>query len=336
MKILISGGTGSFGKTALKYFLLNNDISEIRIFSRDEKKQDDLRKEFNDKRINLILGDIRDKNSIFNASKGVNRIFHAAALKQVPSCEFYPEEAVKTNILGTINILSSAIENKIEKVICLSTDKAVMPINAMGISKAMMEKIAVSHSLTQKKTETEICITRYGNVMASRGSVIPLFIDCIKKKIPITITVPGMTRFLMSLKDAFELVEYAINNGKNGHTYIRKAPSATIKNIAIALLEIFDKPNHPIEIIGSRHSEKIHETLITAEERARSIENQNYYTVMPDSRDQNYNLQASNLGNKLLDEYTSENTEQLNLKNLKELLLTNAFIQEELKLVKKK
>ena len=331
MKILISGGTGSFGKTALKYFLLNNDISEIRIFSRDEKKQDDLRKEFNDKRLNLIIGDIRDKNSIYNASKGVDRIFHAAALKQVPSCEFYPEEAVKTNILGTINILSSAIENKVKKVICLSTDKAVMPINAMGISKAMMEKIAVSHSLTQKKTETEICITRYGNVMASRGSVIPYFVDCIKKNTPITITVPNMTRFLMSLQDAFELVEYAINNGKNGHIYIRKAPSATVEVIAKALLEIFDKPNHPIEIIGPRHSEKVHETLMTAEERARSFENQNYYTVIPDSRDQNYNLQSKNVENKLMDEYTSENTEQLNLKKLKELLLKNDFIQEELK-----
>ena len=280
--LLITGGTGSFGRTLVKR-LASVDLKEIRIFSRDEKKQDDMRKKFNNTKLKFYLGDIRDFQSISNAMDNVDYIFHAAALKIVPSCEFYPLEAVKTNILGTENILEAATIANVKKIICLSTDKAVYPINAMGLSKSMMEKVAISKS--RINSSLKICITRYGNVMASRGSVIPLFLKQINENIPITITNPEMTRFMMSLDEAVELVLYAFKNGKSGEIFIQKSPAASIQKLKKAILSITQKVDYPTEIIGTRHGEKLYETLLSKEEMAMSVDLGNYYKVKPDNRD---------------------------------------------------
>ena len=283
--LLITGGTGSFGNAVLKR-LLDSDLQEIRILSRDEKKQDDLRKKYNSKKLKFYIGDVRDYNSVLNAVRGVNYIFHAAALKQVPSCEFHPVEAVKTNILGTENVLEAAISCSVDKVICLSTDKAVYPINAMGISKAMMEKVIVAKS--RSSDSTVICTTRYGNVMASRGSVIPLFVGQILNDIPITITDGDMTRFMMTLEDAVDLVLFAFENGNPGDIYVQKAPAATISVLTQALTELVEKPQHPIDVIGTRHGEKLYETLLRREEMVAAEDLGTYYRVPPDLRDLNY------------------------------------------------
>lgn len=285
--LLITGGTGSFGNAVLKRFL-ETDIREIRVFSRDEKKQDDMRKKYNDAKLTFYIGDVRDYDSILNASRGVDYIYHAAALKQVPSCEFYPLEAVKTNILGTANVLEAAIQNQIKRVVCLSTDKAVYPINAMGISKAMMEKVIIAKSRNLEGTPTTICCTRYGNVMASRGSVIPLFVDQIRQGKPFTITDPEMTRFMMTLEDAVDLVLYAFKNGQNGDVFVQKAPAATIGTLAKAITELLSVPNHPISIIGTRHGEKAFEALLSREEMVHAINEGNYYRIPADQRSLNY------------------------------------------------
>ncbi len=327
--LLITGGTGSFGKTVLNQFLESN-ISEIRIFSRDEKKQDDLRKHYQSDKLKFYIGDVRDFQSICNASIDVDFIFHAAALKQVPSCEFYPMEAVKTNIIGTENVLEAAISNKVKKVVCLSTDKAVYPINAMGISKAMMEKVMVSKSRDLDPSITTICGTRYGNVMASRGSVIPLFIDLISKNKPITMTDPNMTRFMMTLEDAVELVLYAFENGSNGDIFVQKAPSATIKTLANAIKKILGKENHPIEVIGTRHGEKLYETLLSREEMISASDLGEYYRIPPDSRDLNYEMYIDH-GQKILDEikdYNSHNTTVLDEKEMHNMLTKLPLIQK--------
>ena len=310
--LLITGGTGSFGNQVLNR-LLKTDIKEIRIFSRDEKKQDDMRKKYLSKKIKFYIGDIRDYSAVNNVVRDVNFIFHAAALKQVPSCEFYPIEAVKTNILGTENLLESAINNKVEKIVCLSTDKAVYPINAMGLSKAMMEKVIVAKART---SETKICITRYGNVMNSRGSVIPLFINQIKNKKPLTITDPKMTRFMMSLEEAVELVMHAFENIKSSEIFVKKSPAATISTLAEAIKVLFNVPNHPVKIIGTRHGEKLYESLLSKEERLQSSETEEYFKVSPDLRDLNYNL-FENIGQEnIYTEYTSHNTTRLDLDSL--------------------
>lgn len=285
--LLITGGTGSFGNAVLNRFL-ETDIKEIRIFSRDEKKQDDMRKKYNNHKLKFYIGDVRDYSSILNATRGVDFIFHAAALKQVPSCEFHPIQAVKTNILGTENVLEAAIANSVERVVCLSTDKAVYPINAMGISKAMMEKVMVAKSRNLDSNKTVICGTRYGNVMASRGSVIPLFVDLMREGKAITITDPNMTRFMMTLEDAVDLVLYAFQNGNNGDIFVQKAPAATIETLAIALKELLNAPEHPINIIGTRHGEKLYEALLSREEMLAAIDMGDYYRVPPDLRDLNY------------------------------------------------
>ena len=285
-KLLITGGTGSFGKSVLKYFISSN-INEIRIFSRDEKKQDDMRNELNNNKLKFYIGDVRDTESLINACRGVDYVFHAAALKQVPSCEFYPSEAIKTNIIGTENILDASITCNVKKVVVLSTDKAVYPINAMGMSKAMAEKLLIAKSRFQQKSETTFCITRYGNVMASRGSVIPLFVSQIKKNEPLSITDPQMTRFLMSLQDSVELVVYALLNGKRGDIFVQKSPAATVLDLAKALLDIFNKKNK-LNIIGTRHGEKLYETLISREEMARAKDLKKYYRIPADTRDLNY------------------------------------------------
>lgn len=316
--LLITGGTGSFGNAVLKKFL-NTDIKEIRIFSRDEKKQHDMRVELNDPKVKFYIGDVRDYNSINSALINVDYVFHAAALKQVPSCEFYPLEAVRTNILGTENVLNASINQKVKKVICLSTDKAVYPINAMGISKAMMEKIMVAKSRNSR--ETILVGTRYGNVMASRGSVIPLFYDQIMNGQPITITDPKMTRFMMSLDDAVELVLYAFENGKSGDIFVQKAPASTIEELAIALKKIF-KSDVPVNIIGTRHAEKLYETLLSKEELMMSEDLGNYFRVTADNRDLNYNKYFSE-GLEIaptLDDYHSHNTKRLNETELISLL----------------
>ena len=310
--LLITGGTGSFGNQVLNR-LIKTDIQEIRIFSRDEKKQDDMRKIYSSKRIKFYIGDIRDYSAVNNVVKGVNFIFHAAALKQVPSCEFYPLEAVKTNILGTENLLESAINNKVEKIVCLSTDKAVYPINAMGLSKAMMEKVIVAKA---RNSATKICITRYGNVMGSRGSVIPLFVEQIKKGKPITITDPNMTRFMMTLEEAVELVMHAFENIKSAEIFVKKAPAATIANLAEGIKILLEVPDHPVKIIGTRHGEKLYESLLSREERLNSSENLNYFKVSPDLRDLNYDL-FENMGNEnKYSEYTSHNTTRLDLDSM--------------------
>ena len=326
--LLITGGTGSFGNAVLKRFL-NTDIEEIRIFSRDEKKQDDMRKAYNNHKIKFYIGDVRDIQSIGGAMYGVDYVFHAAALKQVPSCEFFPLEAVKTNVLGADNVLTAAIDEGVKKVICLSTDKAAYPINAMGTSKAMMEKVFVAKSRTTKTTL--ICGTRYGNVMCSRGSVIPLFIEQIKSGKPITITEPTMTRFMMSLDEAVELVIYAFKNAHAGDIMVQKSPASTISDLAKAIKELFNADNE-IKIIGVRHGEKLYETLLTREEFVRAEDLENFYRVPADTRDLNYDKYFEKGQVKLasMEEYNSNNTFRLNVEQVKEKLLKLSYVRDEL------
>ncbi|AIQ25707.1 polysaccharide biosynthesis protein [Paenibacillus sp. FSL H7-0737] len=329
--LLITGGTGSFGNAILDR-LLNTDIGEIRIFSRDEKKQDDMRKLYKNDKVKFYIGDVRDLHSIKNAIHGVNYIFHAAALKQVPSCEFFPLEAVKTNILGTDNVITAAIENGVEKVVCLSTDKAAYPINAMGISKAMMEKVYIAKSKTVDWNKTLICGTRYGNVMASRGSVIPLFIEQIKSGHPITVTDPNMTRYLMSLEEAVELVVFAFQNAQAGDIMVQKSPASTVGDLALAIKELFDADNE-IRVIGTRHGEKLYETLLTKEEAVVAHDLGGFYRVPADKRDLNYDKYFFEGDQKLSseDEYNSHNTERLTIEQVKEKLLSLDYVQNELK-----
>ncbi|WP_234096320.1 UDP-N-acetylglucosamine 4,6-dehydratase/5-epimerase [Citrobacter portucalensis] len=326
--LLITGGTGSFGNAILRRFL-KTDIGEIRIFSRDEKKQDDMRKKYNDSKLKFYIGDVRDYQSILNATRGVDFLYHAAALKQVPSCEFHPMEAVKTNVLGTENVLEAAIANGVKRVVCLSTDKAVYPINAMGISKAMMEKVIVAKSRNVDKTKTVICGTRYGNVMASRGSVIPLFVDLIKEGKPLTITDPNMTRFMMTLDDAVDLVLYAFEHGNNGDIFVQKAPAATIETLTVALKELMDLPEHPVNIIGTRHGEKLYEALLSREEMVAAEDMGQYYRVPPDLRDLNYGKYVEQGDQRIsqVEDYNSHNTERLDVEGMKKLLLKLAFIR---------
>jgi len=328
--LLITGGTGSFGNAVMKRFL-NTDIKEIRIFSRDEKKQDDMRKLYKNDKLKFYIGDVRDLSSVKNAMHGVDYIFHAAALKQVPSCEFFPLEAVKTNVLGTDNVLSGAIEMEVKKVICLSTDKAAYPINAMGISKAMMEKVLVAKAKTVDPERTLICGTRYGNVMASRGSVIPLFIDQIKSGQPLTVTDPNMTRFLMSLEEAVELVVFAFQNAEAGDIMVQKAPASTIGDLAQAVKELFNADNE-IKIIGTRHGEKLYETLLTKEEHVVAKDMGGFYRVPADKRDLNYDKYFVEGDQKLSseEEYTSHNTQRLNVAQIKEKLLQLDYVREQL------
>lgn len=328
--LLITGGTGSFGNAVLKRFL-NTNIKEIRIFSRDEKKQDDMRKLYKNDKIKYYIGDVRDIASVKNAMYGVDYIFHAAALKQVPSCEFFPIEAVKTNVLGTDNVLTAAIECGVKKVICLSTDKAAYPINAMGISKAMMEKVFVAKSKIVSPDRTVICGTRYGNVMASRGSVIPLFVEQIKSGQPLTVTNPDMTRFLMSLEEAVELVVFAFQNAQAGDIMVQKAPASTIEDLAQAIKELFNADNE-IKVIGTRHGEKLYETLLTKEEYLHAEDMGNFFRVPADKRDLNYDKYFVEGNEKLStsDEYNSHNTEQLNIEQVKEKLLELDYIRHEL------
>lgn len=319
--LLITGGTGSFGNAVLKRFL-DSDLREIRVFSRDEKKQDDMRKTYNNPKLKFYIGDVRDARSIDDAMKGVDYVFHAAALKQVPSCEFFPVEAVKTNVLGTNNVLDAAIKNKVKKVIVLSTDKAAYPINAMGMSKAMMEKVAVAKGRNLADNETIICRTRYGNVMASRGSVIPLFLDQIKEGKDLTITNPDMTRFMMTLEDAVDLVIYAFEHGKQGDLFVQKAPAATIDVLAKAVLELKGNGNG-VRNIGTRHGEKLYEVLVTKEEMVNAIDLGDYYCVPADNRDLNYERYTSDGNSKLdeVEEYNSHNTNRLDVEGMKKLLL---------------
>nr|WP_313186821.1 polysaccharide biosynthesis protein [Lacrimispora sp.] len=328
--LFISGGTGSFGNAVLERFL-STDIGEIRIFSRDEKKQDDMRKLYKNDKIKFHIGDVRDISSVKNAMYGVDYIFHAAALKQVPSCEFFPLEAVKTNVLGTDNVLTSAIDLGVKRIICLSTDKAAYPINAMGISKAMMEKVITAKARTVPSDKTTIACTRYGNVMCSRGSVIPLFIDQIKAGKPLTITDPNMTRFLMSLDEAVELVVYAFQNANPGDLFIQKAPACTIADLAEAVIELFD-PSAEIRNIGTRHGEKLYETLMTAEEKIKSINEGGYFRVPVDKRDLNYEkyFEVGNTEIESIEPYTSHNTTRLNIEQVKEKLLTLSYVRDEL------
>lgn len=328
--LLITGGTGSFGNAVLKRFL-GTDIGEIRIFSRDEKKQEDMRIALNDSKLKFYIGDVRLYDSVDFAMKGVDYVFHAAALKQVPSCEFYPMEAVRTNILGAENVLNAALANKVKKVIVLSTDKAVYPVNAMGLSKAMMEKLMVAKSRATGPDGTVLCATRYGNVMASRGSVIPLFVKQIKEGKPITVTDPNMTRFLMSLEDSVELVLYAFKHAVSGDIFIQKSPASTIMDLAIALREIFNAQNE-IKIIGTRHGEKLYESLLNREEIARAVELKRYFRIPADNRDLNYNkfFVEGEIEISREDDYTSHNTERLDVAGIKELLLKLDFIRREL------
>lgn len=331
-RLLITGGTGSFGNAVLRGFL-NTDIKEIRIFSRDEKKQDDMRKQYNNEKLKFYLGDVRDVNSLSDAVKGVDFIFHAAALKQVPSCEFYPMQAVQTNVIGTENVLNAAINAKVKKVIVLSTDKAVYPINAMGVSKAMMERVAVAKSRNLDDNETMIACTRYGNVMASRGSVIPLFIEQIRNNKTITITDPAMTRFMMSLDQAVDLVIFAFKNGKNGDIFVQKAPAATIELLAYTLKKILNKSEHEVKVIGTRHGEKLYETLLTKEEMVKAIDMDEYYRIPADSRDLNYNKFFED-GEEVVTqagEYHSHNTHRLNEEELRKMILELYEVQDELK-----
>jgi UDP-glucose 4-epimerase len=328
--LMITGGTGSFGHTVLKRFLAT-DVREIRIFSRDEKKQEEMRIELNHSKLKFYIGDVRDYDSVSQAMKGVDYVFHAAALKQVPSCEFYPMEAVRTNVLGTENIMNAATANGVKRVVVLSTDKAVYPINAMGISKAMAEKLMVAKARTQRQNETVLCATRYGNVMASRGSVIPLFVSQLKEGKPLTVTDPNMTRFLMSLKDSVDLVLYAFKHGKQGDLFVQKAPASTVADLAQALKEIFKKDN-PVRIIGTRHGEKLYESLISREEMAKAEDMGDYYRIPADNRDLNYAQYFSEGEDKLshLDDYTSHNTDRLDVERIKKLLLKLDYIKEEL------
>jgi UDP-N-acetylglucosamine 4,6-dehydratase len=329
--LLITGGTGSFGNSVLKRFL-DTSIGEIRIFSRDEKKQDDMRKRFNNKILKFYIGDVRDQRSVAQAMRGVDYVFHAAALKQVPSCEFHPMQAVHTNVLGTENVLSAAVEAGVRRVVCLSTDKAVYPINAMGISKAMMEKVMVAASRNLEGTSTVICGTRYGNVMASRGSVIPLFIDQVREGRPITITDPAMTRFMMTLSDAVDLVLHAFTHGNNGDIFVQKAPAASVEILTRALLSVMGKPDHPVHIMGTRHGEKLYETLLSREEMACAQDMGDYYRVPADGRDLNYTKYVEQ-GNQEItqamhaEDYNSHNTQRLDVEGMKRLLFQLPFMQ---------
>ncbi|MDY3929412.1 MAG: nucleoside-diphosphate sugar epimerase/dehydratase [Clostridia bacterium] len=336
--LLITGGTGSFGNAVLNRFI-NTDIGEIRIFSRDEKKQDDMRHEYQAKypqlsgKIKFYIGDVRDLASVKNVMHGVDYIFHAAALKQVPSCEFFPIEAVKTNVIGTENVLTAAIESGVKKVICLSTDKAAYPVNAMGTSKAMMEKVVVAKSRTVSPEKTSICCTRYGNVMCSRGSVIPLWIEQIKNGEPITLTEPNMTRFIMSLEEAVELVLFAFEHAQSGDIMVQKAPACTIQTQAEAVCELFGGNKSNIKIIGIRHGEKMYETLLTNEECANAVDMGNFYRVPADKRDLNYDkyFREGDANRNKLTEFNSNNTELLSVKQVKEKMLKLEYIREELK-----
>lgn len=326
--LLITGGTGSFGNAVLKRFL-DTSIGEIRIFSRDEKKQDDMRKKYNHPKLKFYIGDVRDYSSVLNATRGVDFIFHAAALKQVPSCEFHPMEAVKTNIIGTENLLEAAIQNGVRRVVCLSTDKAAYPINAMGISKAMMEKVMVAKSRNVDDAKTVICGTRYGNVMASRGSVIPLFVDQIRAGAALTITDPAMTRFMMTLEDAVDLVLYAFEHGRNGDIFVQKAPAATVDTLVQALLGLLDKVGHQVDIIGTRHGEKLYETLLSREEMAAAEDRGDYFRVPPDLRDLNYGKFVEHGEQKIStsEDYNSHNTHRLDVKGMQALLMKLEFIK---------
>lgn len=327
-KLIITGGTGSFGNAVLNRFL-HTDISEIRIFSRDEKKQDDMRKRYNNSKLKFYIGDVRDSRSLAQAFRGVDYCFHAAALKQVPSCEFYPMEAVRTNVLGTENVLEAAVNAGIRRVVCLSTDKAVYPINAMGISKAMMEKVMVAACRNLEDTDTTICGTRYGNVMASRGSVIPLFVDQVLAGKPISITDPAMTRFMMTLEDAVDLVLYAFEHGRNGDIFVQKAPAATIEVLAQAILQIMGKPDHEIRVIGTRHGEKLYEALLSREERVAAQDLGGYYRIPPDLRDLNYGkfVEQGEVKISEAEDYNSHNTTRLDMAGMNALLLKLPFMQ---------
>jgi len=329
--LLITGGTGSFGNAVLRRFF-DSSLREIRIFSRDEKKQDDMRKRYNHPKLKFYIGDVRDARSVAGAMRGVDYVFHAAALKQVPSCEFYPMQAVRTNVLGTENVLEAAVSAGVKRVVCLSTDKAVYPINAMGISKAMMEKVMVAASRNLEGTGTVICGTRYGNVMASRGSVIPLFVEQVLSSKPITITDPSMTRFMMTLADAVDLVLYAFENGNNGDIFVQKAPAATVQVLTQALLELMGKPDHTVNVIGTRHGEKLYEALLGREEMACAEDRGDYFRVPPDARDLNYakfveqgeqRMTQSTHG----EDYNSHNTTRLDVAGMKALLLKLDFMQ---------
>jgi UDP-N-acetylglucosamine 4,6-dehydratase/5-epimerase len=324
--LLISGGTGSFGNAVIRRFL-QSDIHEIRIFSRDEKKQDDMRKEYSDTKLKFYIGDVRDYDSVLNALRGVDYVFHAAALKQVPSCEFHPLQATKTNVIGTENVLEAAIVCKVNRVICLSTDKAVYPINAMGISKALMEKVAVAKS--RNSNSTTICVTRYGNVMASRGSVIPLFVDQIRVGNSITVTDPNMTRFMMTLDDAVDLVLYAFENGQSGDIFVQKAPAVTIETLTHALTDLLGVPEHPIDIIGTRHGEKLYEVLLSREEMVEAEDMGDYYRIPPDLRDLNYGKFVDQGEEQIshAEDYNSHNTEQLDVEGMKKLLMKLVFMK---------
>ena len=324
--ILITGGTGSFGNAFVQH-IKSEDLKEIRIFSRDEKKQEDMRKQYNSSKLKFYIGDVRDHNSVLNAMRGVDHVFHAAALKQVPSCEFHPIQAVKTNIIGTENVLECAIVCDVKRVVCLSTDKAVYPINSMGISKAMMEKVAIAKS--RNSNSTVICIIRYGNVMASRGSVIPLFVEQIRSSHPLTITNPKMTRFMMTLPDAVNLVLYAFNNGRSGDIFIQKAPAATIETLTHALTTLLDVPEYKLNIIGTRHGEKLYETLLTREEMIFAEDLGDYYRIKPDLRDLNYGkyFDQGEVEISSTVDYNSHNTKRLDLEEMKSLLMKLTYIQ---------
>jgi UDP-N-acetylglucosamine 4,6-dehydratase len=328
--LMITGGTGSFGKTVLKRFL-DTDVKEIRVFSRDEKKQEDMRIAFNNDKLKFYIGDVRDFNSVMESTRGVDYIFHAAALKQVPSCEFYPMESVKTNIIGAENVINAAIACNVKRAVFLSTDKAVYPVNAMGISKAMMEKLVIAKSRMISEGGPILCSTRYGNVMASRGSVIPLFIKQLKNGLPLTVTDPLMTRFLMSLEDSVDLVIRAFEDAKQGDIFVQKAPASTVEDLASALKELFNKGNET-KIIGTRHGEKLFETLVSHEEMAKVDDLGRYYRIPVDDRDLNYNKYfiEGNLQESVIDDYTSHNTERLSTEEVKKLLLTLDYINGEL------
>lgn len=329
--LLITGGTGSFGNAVLRRFL-SSDLKEIRIFSRDEKKQDDMRKKYAHPKLKFYIGDVRDRGSVDAAMRGVDYVFHAAALKQVPSCEFHPMQAVRTNVLGTENVLDAAIDAGVKRVVCLSTDKAVYPINAMGISKALMEKVMVAASRNLEGTNTVICGTRYGNVMASRGSVIPLFVDQVLAGHPITVTDPTMTRFMMTLADAVDLVLYAFEHGNNGDIFVQKAPAATVDVLTKAILDLMRKPEHPVNVIGTRHGEKLYEALLSREEMACAEDMGDYFRVPPDGRDLNYAKFVEEGEQRLTksahgEDYNSHNTTRLDVEGMKALLLKLDFMQ---------
>jgi len=329
--LMIVGGTGSFGNTVLKRFL-TSDVGEIRVFSRDEKKQEDMRIALNNSKVKFYIGDVRNYESVYHAMRGVDYVFHAAALKQVPSCEFYPMEAVLTNVIGTENVLNAATNAKVERVVVLSTDKAVYPINAMGISKAMAEKVMVAKARLQQSGETVFCATRYGNVMASRGSVIPLFVSQLKQGLPLTVTDQNMTRFLMSLEESVDLVLHAFTHGQQGDVFVKKAPASTVGDLAQALKELFGKSEQETRVIGTRHGEKLYESLISREEMAHAIDMGDYYRIPADNRDLNYAKYFSEGESDIskLDDYTSHNTRRLNVDEIKSLLLSLEFIKEKL------